>query len=139
VVPTTTIRLICSVLVLGISWAISGSIFVALANGSDLLKAWLIGGTLFFVAGWVVVGLPLVALGSRICSPNYFPFITIAAGTAGGAIVFILELVMRSMDRAHHYPWSLSDLVWPGIAFSIAAPTALVYCILLRASIIRQV
>jgi hypothetical protein len=132
-----TIRLTCSLLVLGISWAISGSTFIALANGSDLLRAWLTAGSVIFLVGWILVGLPLVALGDRISSPKYFPVITIASGLTGALILFVPDLLIRAMDRSHQYPWSLSDLVWPGIAFSIAAPTALLYCILLRMSITR--
>ena len=137
--PSTAImRLICLLLALGVSWALFGSIFVSLANGSHLLSAWMIGGTIIFLAGWIVVGLPLVALGDRISSLKYVPVITIAPGLAGGLILFVPDLLIRAMDRNHQYPWSLSELAWPAIAFSIAALTALTYCILLRTSIVGK-
>jgi hypothetical protein len=127
-------RLTCSLLVLGISWALSGSVFAVLIQRSDFLRAWFIGGTIIFLMGWIIVGLPLVALGDRISSVKYFPVITIGSGLTGAFILFIPDLMARVLDQKRQYPWSLSELVWPGIGFSIAAPTALIYCILLRMS-----
>ncbi len=131
---TVKTRLICSLLALGIVWALSGILFT-FANGVGFLRAWLIGGTAMFLLGWIIVGFPIVALGDRISSIRYFFVVALISGLGGASILFLPDLLTRITDRKHQYPWSLVDLGWPAIGFSIGAATALMYCIFLRNSI----
>src|ERR1700730_2057281 len=61
------VRLLCSILAITICWGIVGLVFSLVVKGPGALAAWLIwGGGVCFV-GWVLVGIPLVAAGDRIC------------------------------------------------------------------------
>jgi hypothetical protein len=79
-------------------------------------------------------GLPIIALGDRVSSIKYFPLVALASGLGGAFILFVPDVLIRITDRKHQYAWSRADWGWPGIAFAIAAATALMYCILLRNS-----
>ena len=125
-------RLICSLVALALVWASSGVLFTTLVSGVGLMQAWLVGGTVMFLIGWVVVGLPLVALGECASSVKHFPIIVFASGLGGALILFLPDLLIRMADWRHQYPWSRADLGWPAIGFGCAAATALLYCILLR-------
>ncbi|MGH9772574.1 MAG: hypothetical protein ACRD4Q_12910 [Candidatus Acidiferrales bacterium] len=126
------IRLLCSLLALAVIWTVSGIAFTSLAGGRHLLTAWLVWGTAIFLVGWVVVGLPVVALGDRVASRKYLPVVSLSSGLGGAFFLFLPDLVARFTGRVYSYEWSLADLVWPAIGFSMAAATALMYWILLR-------
>ena len=128
-------RISCSLSAAGIAWLISGSVFVVVGRGPGIISAWLIWGTLFILAGWIIVGLPLVALGDKILRIGRLLVMLIAG--MGGALVmglpsFFTMLVTTYAGYRMSWSWSLGDLGWPTIAFAIAAPTGWLYRKLLQ-------
>ena len=116
-----------------IAWLISGSVFVVVVRGPGTISAWLIWGTLFILAGWIIVGLPLVALGDKILRIGRLLVMLIAG--LGGALVMELPVIITTLATAnagYRSAWSLRDLFWPTIAFAIAAPTGWLYRKLLQ-------
>ena len=70
------------------AWLVSGVIFVTLIRGPGTVAAWLIWGTGIFATAWILVALPIVALGDRILRMGVIG-LPLAAGTGG---VFVIEL-----------------------------------------------
>ena len=121
-------RVSCSLEALSVAWLISGSVFAVFVQGPNTISAWLIWGTFFFLAGWMLVGLPVIALGDRVLRMNLL-LLMIVAGI-GGAVVMLLPIVFTKMlatSGGYRWSWSLGDFLWPGAAFSIAAPTGWLY------------
>src|SRR6266545_3748143 len=117
-------RVSCSLEALSMAWLLSGIVFAIVVRGPGTISAWLIWGTLFFLAGWMLVGLPIIAFGDRILRMNC-PLLMTVAGT-GGAVVMLLPVVLTKMlatGGIYRWSWSLGDFLWPGVAFIIAAPT----------------
>ena len=116
-----------------IAWLISGSVFVVVVRGPGTISAWLIWGTLFILAGWVIVGLPFVALGDKI--PRMSRLLVMLIAGAGGALVMALPFLFTKLvttNAGYRWSWSLGDLGWPSIAFAIAAPAGWLYRKLLQ-------
>lgn len=59
--------------------------------------AWLIWGTLFFLCGWMLVGLSIIALGERILRTSQ-SLVMIVAGI-GGAVVTLLPIALTRALR----------------------------------------
>ncbi len=120
-------RLVCSLQALGIGWLVSGIVFFVITKGPSGIAAWCIWGTAFFAVGWVLVGLPLIALGEQVC---HLPYLLLSmAGGLGGALVMLLPTILFGFYNPPgvHWKYSLSDFKWEGIAFVIAAPTTALY------------
>jgi hypothetical protein len=103
-------RISCSLEALGIAWLISGIVFTIVVKGPNTIPAWLIWGTSFFLAAWVLVGLPVVALGDRILRMNIL-LLTILAGI-GGAVVMLLPIILTKVlatRGGYRWSWSLGD------------------------------
>jgi hypothetical protein len=123
----------CSLSAAGLAWLISGSVFVVVGWGPGIIWGWLIWGTLFILAGWIIVGLPLVALGDELLTIGRLLVMLIAG--MGGALVMELPsffIMLATTNAGYRSSWSLGDLVWPTIAFAIAAPTGWLYRKLLQ-------
>lgn len=128
------IQVTYSFYVLALLWLISCIIFCAAIKGPGTLIVWTIYGTLFFLAGWIVIGLPLIGLGDRI---RRFPvlWLAVVAGLWGSFVmelpILIIYLVSLSA-RPERLVWEPHDLLLPGAAFLIAASGAVLYRIFLR-------
>jgi hypothetical protein len=83
-------RVSCSLEALSIAWLISGVVFAVVVKGPGTISAWLIWGTFFFLSGWMLVGLLIIALGVRVLTMSR-PLVMIVAGT-GGAVVMLLPI-----------------------------------------------
>jgi hypothetical protein len=121
-------RISCSLKAVSIAWLISGTVFVVVIRGPGTITAWLIWGTPFFLAGWILVGLPFVALGDRILRMNRL-LLMLVAGT-GGALVMELPVVLTMLvdtRPGYRWVWSLETFRWPGMAFAIAATAGWLY------------
>ena len=126
-------RMSCSLIAAGLAWLISGSVFVVVVRGPAIIWGWLIWGTLFILAGWIIVGLPLVALGDKILRIGRLLVMLIAG--IGGALVMELPsffIMLATTNAGYRWSWSLGDLGLPTIAFAIAAPTGWLYRKLLQ-------
>jgi hypothetical protein len=121
-------RISCSLDAAGIAWLISGVVFAVVIKGPGTISAWLIWGTFFFLSGWMLVGLPIIALGDKILRMSRL-LVMIVAGT-GGAAVMLLPIAFTKISATkggYPWPWYLGDFLWPGVAFSIATPTGWLY------------
>jgi hypothetical protein len=47
-------------------WLIAGVVFCVLVKGPGTVSYWVIWGTGVFFSGWLVIALPLVAIGDRV-------------------------------------------------------------------------
>ncbi len=124
-------RLSCSVGAAGVAWLFSGSIFVLIIRGPGTVSAWLIWGTPVFLAGWILVGLPLIALGDKVLRMNR-AVLMMAAGLGGALVIELPYVIVRSLSPELHFVWSVHDFIWPGLGFVIAAFAAWFYRTLLR-------
>lgn len=124
---TISTRVACSFKALAIAWLLSGTVFCILVKGPGTVSFWCIWGSAFFALGWLLVGLPLVALGERILR---VPFLRlIFAGGLGGALVMALPAIIFSyyLPPGAHWRHSFNDLKWEGVAFATAALTTALY------------
>jgi hypothetical protein len=126
-------RLSRSLTATGVAWLVSGIVFTLVTKGPGSVSAWLIWGTVVFMAGWMLVGLTLVALGDRVLRMSAVS-LTMAAGAGGTLVIELPYIIVRVLTPKAHYVWSVRDLVWPGLAFAIAASAAWLYRMLLRSS-----
>lgn len=77
--------------------------------------------------GWLVVGLPIIALGDRIRGVPY-PLLAFIGGLAGALLMLFPDVLARlTSPQAHYVPFSARDLRWPTVAFVVAAPTVTLY------------
>jgi hypothetical protein len=124
-------RVSCSLQAAGAAWLVSGVVFTVVTKGPGTVAAWVIWGSPFFVAGWFLVGLPIVALGDRTLRMNA-ALLMAAAGVGGALVMELPAAVVRALSPQVHWAWSLQDLKWPGFAFAIAASAAWFYRVLLK-------
>jgi hypothetical protein len=106
-----------------ICWCISGLLFSLFIKGPGVWSTWFFWGGGFCMAGWILVGIPLVAAGNRIyrIPPAV---LTIGVGLCGALIVSLpFSIVARTLENL----WSPGGLAFEGSAFLIAASAALLY------------
>jgi uncharacterized membrane protein len=84
----------------------------------------------FFLFGWTLVGLPVIALGDRVLRMSAF-WLMIVAGV-GGALVMELPFIITTAGAHSLWSRNLQELAWPGFAFGIAALAAWLYRRLLK-------
>ena len=119
------------------AWLVSGVIFVSLIRGPGTVAAWLIWGTGVFATAWILVALPIVALGDRILRMGVIG-LSLAAGTGGVFVIELPYLITRVLTPRIHYIWSVRDLVWPSLAFGAGAFAGCVYRMLLSRALERN-
>jgi hypothetical protein len=129
---TSETRLVASVKALSIIWLLSGLVFCLIIKGPGTLAAWTIWGSAVFIAGWVVVALPLIALGDRVFRIPA-PLLVFAGGLTGALLMWAPSAVVRIVSPDVHYvPFSIRELAWPGLAFAVAAPATGLYLFFLK-------
>lgn len=141
------IRLECSAKAVVMSWLLFGALYsvitCVLARSLDPIGLWLFWGAPFFFAGWLVIGLPLVAVGDRICHINLF-LIAILAGFSGDLLAILLTSVFDffltdAPNRVAPWAWSMHDYLFWGIpGFVLSAITAGIYQSILRRSLLKH-
>ena len=113
-------------------WSL-GVIFVSLIRGPGTVAAWLIWGTGVFATGWILVALPIVALGDKIVRIGVIG-LPLVAGAGGVFVIELPSLITRVLTPRIHYIWSVRDLVWPSLAFGVGAFAGCVYRMLPQSS-----
>ena len=129
---TVRLRLQHSIQSICISWLISGivfcGIFCFLARGLGPISLWLIWGTGIFLLGWVAVGLPVIALGDRICRIS-FSLVIVAIGFCGAFIIACPAALTCSQNP--QAPACIVELralsPWIAAGFLVAAATGAIY------------
>ena len=119
------------------AWLVSGVIFVSLIRGPGTVAAWLIWGTGVFATAWILVALPIVALGDRILRMGVIG-LSLAAGTGGVFVIELPYLITRVLTPRTPYSWSVRDLVWPSLAVGAGAFAGCVYRMLLSRALERN-
>jgi hypothetical protein len=109
----------------------SGVVFVLVAKGPGAVSAWLIWGTVVFLAGWILVGLPVIALGDKVLRLNT-AVLTTAAGLGGAVVMELPYVLVQALSPTLHFVWSTHDFIWPVLGFLIASSAAWLYRTLLR-------
>jgi len=117
-------------------WSL-GVIFVSLIRGPGTVAAWLIWGTGVFATGWILVALPIVALGDKIVRIGVIG-LPLVAGAGGVFVIELPYLITRVLTPRIHYIWSVRDLVWPSLAFGAGAFAACVYRMLISRALERN-
>ena len=84
------------------AWVVSGVIFVSLIRGPGTVAAWLIWGTGVFETGWILVALPIVALGDKILRIGVIG-LPLAAGAGGVFVIELPHLITRVLAPRIHY------------------------------------
>jgi hypothetical protein len=82
------------------AWLVSGVIFVSLIRGPGTVAAWLIWGTGIFATAWILVALPIVALGDRILRMSGIG-LPLAAGAEGVFVIELPYLITRDYSSAN--------------------------------------
>jgi hypothetical protein len=102
-------------------------VFCVAVKGPGTINAWLIWGSGAFIVGWIVVALPLIAIGDRILR---LPTLTLAfeGGFAGALLMLSPNLVVRIVQSDVHWAsFSFRDFAWPGVAFAVAFVAVALY------------
>jgi len=125
------VRLLCSIHAITICWGIAGLVFISVVKGPGTLVAWLIWGSGFCFVGWVLVGIPLVAAGDRICRLRP-AVLAIGAGFCGVLIMglpYLAAVLTHNFGAGDHMVVApnATFLKFEGSAFLIAATAALLY------------
>jgi hypothetical protein len=124
---TATDRVEASTKALGITWVLAGMVFCVAVKGPGTANAWLIWGSGVFTVAWLVVALPLIAIGDRVLR---LPALTLAfgGGFAGAFLMLSPNLVIRIVESDVHWaPFSFRDFAWPGVAFAVAFVAVALY------------
>ena len=127
--PTLPIRIAISLAALAICWFVS-----CIASGlrfqdpavSVLLFIW---SPPFFAVGWVLVGIPIIAMGNRIL--RIPPILLGIAGAIAGVFViifpfFVLAVISRGTVNFAGWRWS-SLKSWPAFGAGIGACAVILY------------
>lgn len=128
-------RFAASFKALGATWLIAGVVFCLLVRGPGTVSAWVIWGGGVFIVGWLVVALPLIAIGDRAMR---LPALVLAfGGGCAGALLMLLPSMLIRLFQPDVYwaAFSYHDLAWPGVAFPIAFVAVALYRILLFQSL----
>lgn len=125
------VRLLCSILAITICWGLAGLVFSLVVKGPNALAAWLIWGGIVCFVGWVLVGIPLVAAGDRICRIRP-AVLVIGVGFCGALIMalpYLAAVLTHNFGAGNHMVVAADAtfLKFEGSAFLIAATAALLY------------
>jgi hypothetical protein len=124
---TVSARVGTSVKALFLGWLISGTIFTLYERDPRAFALWF-WGMPWFIAGWVLVGLPLIALGDEV---QRCPYLLLAlAGGLGGLLAMAWPIIFIHTSPQWTGGWS----GWYVIASSIGALTTILYRLLFERS-----
>lgn len=133
------VRIRISLVASGIAWFVSG-VALGLRTGDGMASfAFFLWSIPMFLIGWVIMGIPVIAMGERIYqAPAIVLFI---AGAMVGAIVLLLPTIVIWVNSrgAEHFEIDLSYLKgWPSFGAAIGAGIAVVYRWLLSLELQRS-
>lgn len=133
-------RMVASACALGSVWLLSALGFTIYLRDGRGFSLWLIWSSVFFVAGWILIGLPLIALGERA---RRFPIVfLLAVGWLGGMVLLLLPtFIVRWMTPEVHYAplsWKMVS-GWPSLGGTLGAGTVALYRLFLSRSVSAQI
>jgi hypothetical protein len=136
---TLTIRITSSLRALGICWFVSGvalGLYIWDARGSFLFFFWSLP---FFVVGWTLVGVPIIAMGNQILRiPK--ALLGVAGATAGAMVMLLPTLVLWAISLGtQHFKLDWAYLKgWPLFGAGIGGTGVILYSWLLSRAIYRK-
>ena len=119
-----------SLTAVGVTWLLSSIAFGIYGRDARALVAFLIWSVPFFALGWLIVGIPLIAWGDRLPqNPGFTLILGIAGAVAGGMIMLVPGVYVRSVSPASHFmPYTIAELAgWPSLGAAIGATAMLFY------------
>jgi hypothetical protein len=123
---TSSARALITVRAVCLGWLISGTIFALYMRDMGAFGLWLLWSMLFFIAGWVLVGLPLIAIGDEVLR---CPYVLLAlAGGVGAILALALPVIFL-------YTWprlTIGRWGWYVVAAGVGALTTILYRVLLE-------
>lgn len=131
-------RIAISLVALAIAWIVSGVATGWSLKDARAAFAFFLWSIPFFAAAWVVMGLPIIALGDRVLR---VPQIVLGiSGAAAGTLVMVFPALVVwtiSPGSGPHFHWSaFRDWSywkgWPAFGAAIGAGTTILYRWLLR-------
>jgi len=118
----------------GVTWLLSAIAFGIYYRDARAFVAFLIWSTPFFALGWVIVGVPLIALSNQLLwMPGFSLILGISGALAGGMIMLAPAALARWLSpQTHFVPFSVAELTgWPSFGAAIGAAGTLFYSWLL--------
>lgn len=122
-------RIGISLTALGGTWLLAGvAVSFYYKDVRALVDCW-IWSTPFFAAGWVVFGIPLIALSERIpIVPAASLLLGVAGALVGGLVMLSPAIYVRWMSPNHWVPFAWTDLTgWPAAGAGAGSAGALFY------------
>jgi hypothetical protein len=119
-----------SLTAVGVTWLLSSIAFGIYARDARALVAFLIWSVPFFVLGWVVVGVPLIAWSNQFpWKPGFLLVLAITGALAGSLIMLAPGVYVRWVSpESHHMPFRMAELTgWPSLGAAIGAAAMLFY------------
>jgi hypothetical protein len=119
-----------SLTAVGVTWLLSSIAFGIYARDARALVAFLLWSVPFFVLGWVVVGVPLIAWSHQFSrKPGFLLVLGITGALAGGLIMLAPGVYVRWVSPESHFmPYTLAELTgWPSLGAAIGATAMLFY------------
>jgi hypothetical protein len=127
-------RIVASLKALGILWFVSGIAFGAHFRDVSASFLFFFWSMPYFAAGWVLAGIPVIAIGSRVLKIPVF-----VLGILGAAVGFFVILFFPLLDWTIHLMrpvagvrygldlrWSYL-IGWPGFCASLGAGGMIIY------------
>jgi hypothetical protein len=127
-------RMAASAAAVGSVWLVSALGFAIYLRDGRGIVLWLIWSTPFFVAGWIVVGLPLVVLGERT---RRLPVIVLVAvaWVAGMALLLLPIVIVWWITPGGHAAVNWAFLRgWLNLGGALGAVTLALYLAILHRS-----
>lgn len=124
-----TFRIACSLKALGICWLVSGLLFGSFFRDTRGFFLFFFWSVPFFVAGWILVGIPILAMGNRILKMPKI-FLGIAGAVAGAFLIlfpfFVVSVISRGTVDFTGWRWS-SLKSGPAFGAGIGASGVILY------------
>jgi hypothetical protein len=120
-------RIGLSLTAVGVTWLLSGVAFSIYYRDTRALYVFWIWSVPFFAVGWVIVGIPMIALSyQRPLTPGSSLILGITGALAGGMIMLAPGALARWISpQTHFVPFAWTELTgWPafGAASGAAGP-----------------
>ena len=132
-------RISISLAALGIMWFVSG-VGLGLRAGDGMASfAFFLWSIPLFLVGWVLLGIPVVAMGDRIYQAPTI-VLGIAGAIAGALVMFLPAMIIWTVSSGvEHFNIDLPYLKgWPSFGAAIGAGAAILYRWMLSSQLRRS-
>lgn len=121
-------RVLYSLIALAAIWSLSGIALAIHVGDARVLFIFWIWSIPFFTAGWVAVGLPMVAMGARVLKVPRVILVIFGAIAAGLIMLLPRLIIWASSGETEHFVVDRGYLLgWPAFGAAIGAGTTMLY------------